>query len=82
MLKQAPSIWSYQTGGNIYSSPTVANGEVYFGSCDHNVYAVGQKSSTTPSTSTCLPTVDYYLIFIVVLIVIIAVAVIALRKRR
>ena len=37
-------IWSYQTNGNIYSAPTVANGVLYFGSDDHNVYAVGQVS--------------------------------------
>ena len=36
--------WSYATGGEVYSSPAVANGVVYVGSYDHNVYAL--KAST------------------------------------
>ena len=32
--------WSFQTGGEIHSSPAVANGVVYFGSQDHKFYAV------------------------------------------
>jgi outer membrane protein assembly factor BamB len=36
--------WSYQTGGRIFSSPAVANGVVYVGSDDNNVYAL--KAST------------------------------------
>lgn len=32
--------WSFQTGGNVSSSPTVANGTVYFGSSDGRVYAL------------------------------------------
>ncbi len=49
-------IWSFQTGGNTYSSPAVVNGVAYFGSYDGNVYAIGQKaSSTTSSSSTGLP---------------------------
>ena len=39
-------LWSYQTGGNIYSSPAVVNGVAYFGSYDGNVYAVGQNAGT------------------------------------
>ena len=73
-------MWSYQTNGNIYSSPTVANGVVYFGSDDHNVYAVGQSSSSSGLPS--LPNLVYYVVIIAVLIVIIAVAVIVLRRRR
>jgi len=71
-------IWSYQTKGNIYSSPTVANGVLYFGSDDHNVYAVGSQSSS----SSGIPSIIYYVIIIAVLVVIIAVAVYVLRKRR
>ena len=33
-------IWSYDTDGAVWSSPTVANGVAYFGSLDHHVYAV------------------------------------------
>jgi outer membrane protein assembly factor BamB len=32
--------WSFQTGGEIHSSPAVVNGVVYFGSEDYNFYAV------------------------------------------
>ena len=32
--------WSYQTSGSIFSSPAVANGVVYFGSDDNNLYAL------------------------------------------
>jgi len=31
--------WSYTTGSAVFSSPAVANGVVYVGSNDHNVYA-------------------------------------------
>ncbi len=31
--------WSYATGGPIVSSPAIANGVVYIGSTDDNVYA-------------------------------------------
>lgn len=37
-------IWKYTTGDFIYSSPTVANGRVYFGSLDKNVYALDAKT--------------------------------------
>src|SRR5271165_2119830 len=36
--------WSYATGGNVWSSPAVANGVVYAGSSDGNLYAL--KAST------------------------------------
>jgi len=32
--------WSYTTGGNISSSPKIANGKVYFGSSDGKFYAL------------------------------------------
>ena len=35
-------LWSYTTGGAIRSSPTVANGVIYFGSDD--VYALDAKT--------------------------------------
>jgi len=33
-------LWIYPTGSGVYSSPAVANGVVYVGSLDHNVYAL------------------------------------------
>jgi uncharacterized repeat protein (TIGR01451 family) len=47
-------LWSFTTGGPVYSSPAVVNGVVYVGSCDSKVYALnastGAKlwSHTTP----------------------------------
>jgi hypothetical protein len=32
--------WRAETGGSIFSSPTVADGTVYVGSCDGNLYAI------------------------------------------
>ncbi|MCL1977669.1 MAG: PQQ-binding-like beta-propeller repeat protein [Candidatus Bathyarchaeota archaeon] len=36
-------VWSFATGGAVMSSPSVVNGIVYFGSQDHNIYAVDAK---------------------------------------
>ena len=36
--------WSYATGGAVQSSPAVANGVVYVGSDDWNVYALNAKT--------------------------------------
>jgi glucose dehydrogenase len=36
--------WSYTTGGKVYSSPAVANGVVYVGSIDGNVYALNAST--------------------------------------
>jgi outer membrane protein assembly factor BamB len=33
-------LWSYNVGDTVWSSPAVANGTVYFGSDDHNLYAL------------------------------------------
>ena len=33
--------WSYTTGGNVGTSPALANGVVYVGSADGNLYAFG-----------------------------------------
>jgi eukaryotic-like serine/threonine-protein kinase len=35
------TLWSAATGNGIQSSPAVANGMVYVGSADDNVYAYG-----------------------------------------
>ena len=37
---QGELAWSFQTGGEIHSSPAVVDGTVYFGSHDYNFYAV------------------------------------------
>ncbi len=44
--KTGAKLWSYTTGGVVYSSPAVANGVVYVGSYDKNVYALDAKSGT------------------------------------
>ena len=33
-------VWSYPSGNYVYSSPAVANGVVYVGSYDNNLYAL------------------------------------------
>ena len=33
-------MWSYNTGGQVYSSPAVANGIVYVGSVNDTLYAL------------------------------------------
>jgi len=40
-------LWSYPTGSQIESSPVVANGVVYFGSDDNNVYALNAQTGAT-----------------------------------
>jgi eukaryotic-like serine/threonine-protein kinase len=39
--KTGAKLWSYTPGGEVYTSPSVANGVVYLGSDDGNVYAFG-----------------------------------------
>jgi outer membrane protein assembly factor BamB len=36
--------WAFETGGSVYSSPTVADRTVYVGSGDNNLYAVDAES--------------------------------------
>jgi outer membrane protein assembly factor BamB len=36
--------WSYLTGAEVWSSPAVADGKVYFGSQDNNVYALNAST--------------------------------------
>ena len=38
--------WSFKAGGEVESSPAVANGMVYFGSYDYKVYALVALTST------------------------------------
>jgi outer membrane protein assembly factor BamB len=37
-------LWSYETGNPVESSPAVANGVVYVGSDDHNIYALDART--------------------------------------
>jgi PQQ-like domain len=41
-----PELWSFTTGSEVFSSPAVANGVVYIGSFDDNVYAFGLDGGT------------------------------------
>lgn len=50
-LYEAPGVpvlhgvkWKFRAGGPIVSSPAVSEGAIYFGSSDHNVYALDQRS--------------------------------------
>ena len=57
-LRGAP-LWKYPTGSIIQSSPAVANGMVYIGSADNNLYALdaatGERScgSIRPTPYRC-----------------------------
>ena len=48
------TIWTYTTGGEVYSSPAVAYGVVYVGSNDGKLYAIG-SSSQIPSSTPSVP---------------------------
>jgi outer membrane protein assembly factor BamB len=39
-------VWSYQTGGDVVSSPAVAYGKVFVGSDDGNVYALNENDGS------------------------------------
>ena len=39
-------MWNFTTGGYVISGPAVFNGNVYFGSYDHNVYALDALTGT------------------------------------
>jgi outer membrane protein assembly factor BamB len=40
------TVWSYTTGGNVYSSPAVDGGMVYVGSYDHMIYCLNASTGT------------------------------------
>jgi hypothetical protein len=44
-------IWSYKTGQAVESTPSFANGVIYIGSMDNNVYAFGSIAVPQPSPS-------------------------------
>ena len=41
--------WSFPTGGQVWSSPTVEGDTVYFGSMDRNVYALSVEEGRSPA---------------------------------
>ena len=40
------TLWVFKTNGEVWSSPAVVNGIVYFGSFDQNLYAINAKTGT------------------------------------
>jgi hypothetical protein len=54
--------WRFASRGAVSSSPAVSSGVVYFGSEDHNVYAIGgaPSSQVNPQTTTSAQTVATY----------------------
>ncbi len=72
-------VWSYQTGGNIYSSPAVVNGIAYFGSYDGNLYAVGQLAN---NSSSGISNLTYYAIVAAVIVVIVVIAAVAVLRKQ
>ena len=63
-------LWKYKTGSKVDSSPTVANGIVYVGSDDGNVYALNADSGTkiwnyaTGGAIASTPAVDNGVVFV------------------
>ena len=59
-------LWNYTTGGAVQSSPAVANGVVYVGSNDGNVYAIGNDSVSVrrPQPTTLNATVSTTTVYV------------------
>ena len=70
-------IWSYPTGGAMYSSPAMANGVLYIGSMDSHVYAFG-TAATQPGLNIPLT----YIIAAIAAIIIAAIVVALLLRRK
>src|SRR5580704_13493963 len=62
--------WQYTTGGLVHSSPAVANGIVYIGSDDHNLYALNASTGallwqrTTGNQVYSSPTVNLGIVYV------------------
>jgi len=52
-------IWKYTTGGEVTSSPAIADGHVYFESWDGNIYALDALTGNEVWNYTFSPTVNY-----------------------
>ena len=55
-------LWRFATGGIVYSSPAVANGVVYIGSDDKNLYAIGANSLSLTTIPTAIPSTQITLL--------------------
>lgn len=44
LLRPPAPVWTFETGGEIYSSPTVVGGLLYIGSSDSNLYALDART--------------------------------------
>jgi len=73
-------VWSYTTGDEVWSSPAVANGRVYVGSDDNEIYAFGVSSGTSAISQVL--TYAIIIVVIIVLIAVVAILYIAIRGRR
>jgi hypothetical protein len=69
-------IWSYKTGGAVYSSPAVVDGVLYIGAMDSNVYAFG-----SPIQSGLDMPIVYLAVGVIVIIIVLG-AVVFLRKQK
>ncbi|MCP4360275.1 MAG: PQQ-binding-like beta-propeller repeat protein [Chloroflexi bacterium] len=45
-------VWEIETGGQVHSSPTLADGALYFGSDDGHIYAAEAETGTAVSANT------------------------------
>ncbi len=43
-VSTATILWSYQSGGGVFSAPSLADGRVFFGSWDNNIYALNAST--------------------------------------
>ncbi|MGB8373012.1 MAG: PQQ-binding-like beta-propeller repeat protein, partial [Halobacteriota archaeon] len=69
--------WSFTTGNEVLSSPAVANGTVYVGSYDDNVYAAGTAAATGTT-----PGFEVGLVFVGLVFVGLVIAAYVVRRKR
>ena len=55
MLLPGLQLWNYTTGACVWSSPTVRNGRVYFGSEDRLIYCLTAFTPSTPILNLITP---------------------------
>jgi bacteriorhodopsin len=76
-LTDGTKIWNYTTGGSVVSSPCFANGVIYVGSYDGQLYAFG----TTMSTRTITYDWIYYPIAVVIALLALITVIVIYSKR-
>jgi outer membrane protein assembly factor BamB len=81
------SIWVYQSQKEISSSPSVANGILYFGELNGGFYAIGDPNKTYPSpniptTNTESNTLVEGSLVIAIICILVALSVVIYRSRR